>query len=462
MKPVVALIGRPNVGKSTLFNRLTSSRDALVADIPGLTRDRIYGDAGSGKQQFIVIDTGGLSGRKDSVDELMASQARLAIEEADVLFFLVEARPGPMSEDHAIAEQLRRLQKPIWLLVNKAEGLLPEQSAEFFELGLGAPVPISANRGDGVAGLLLQAIPETEPEPDTDGGQCTSIAVIGRPNVGKSSLINKLLGEERLLTFDQPGTTRDSITVPFAYAGRSYELIDTAGIRKRPRISGDIEKFSVVRALQAIEQSNVIVLMIDATQELSEQDLRLLSMVLRHGKALVLAINKWDAVGARQRQEVKDQLDRKLPFLAFARKVFISALQGINLGLLLKAVDQARIAAFSEFSTARLTGLLQRITERNPPPMTGHKRIKLKHAHQGGKNPPIIVIHGNQTNAVPDHYHKYLENAFRELLKLEGTPVNIQFRQSENPYRDKVNQLTDRQLKKKHRQRRFARKKART
>lgn len=457
MKPIVALIGRPNVGKSTLFNRLTSSRDALVANIPGLTRDRIYGDAGTGGQKFTVIDTGGLSGEKDRIDILMASQAQQAIDEADILFFLVEARPGLQHEDREIAAQLRKRQKPVWLLVNKAEGLPPEEFAEFFELGLGDPIPISATRGDGIANLLRNAIPETEPVSEEEGEQ-TSVAIIGRPNVGKSSLINKLLGEERLLTFDQPGTTRDSVAVPFHYADRNFCLIDTAGVRRRGKVNETIEKFSVVKTLRAIEECNVVVLMIDASQDLAEQDLRLLSMALDRGKALVVAINKWDLLSREQRVVFKNNLDWKMPFLDFAAKEYISVFNGTNLGTLLKAVDSARKAAFSEFSPSKLTDLLQRITERNPPPMTGHNRIKLKYAHQGGKNPPLIVIHGNQTDAVPDNYRKYLENAFRELLSLQGSPVRIQFKTAGNPYEGKVNELTDRQLKKKHRHRRFVRK----
>ncbi|MDX1251268.1 MAG: ribosome biogenesis GTPase Der [Gammaproteobacteria bacterium] len=452
MNPVIVLVGRPNVGKSTLFNRLTHSRAALVADQPGLTRDRIYGAGKVGDRPYIVVDTGGLSGERGEMDGLMASQAQLAMEESDVILFLVDGRSGMSAADEMIAGRLRQLGKPVYLVLNKSEGLHAAiAGAEFQALGLGQPWAVSAAHGDGVTRLMdavlatLPAVKEEEAEPGI------KVAVVGRPNVGKSTLVNRILGEERVLAFDQPGTTRDSIYVPYEHAGRRYTLIDTAGVRRRHKVFEAIEKFSVVKTLQAIEDAHVIVLVLDARDGVTDQDASLAGFILESGRALVMAINKWDGLDADQRAHVKREIERKLSFLNFAVRHFISALRGTGVDTLLPAVDRAYQCASQKLSTPQLTRLLADLTVQHAPPLVRGRRIKLRYAHQGGQNPPLIVIHGNQVESVPASYRRYLTNAFRATLKLEGTPLRIEFKGSENPYREKKNVLTPRQIEKRRR-----------
>lgn len=467
MIPVIALVGRPNVGKSTLFNCLTRSRDALVADQPGLTRDRKYGDGRIGDRPYVVVDTGGLSGRGDELDELMARQAELAIQESDVTLFLVDAREGLTAQDELIAAQLRRLGKPVFLVVNKAEGLDEHTAgAEFFALGLGQPHAISAAHGRGIGQLMekvLAALPPA-PEEEAESGEDTGpapirIAFAGRPNVGKSTLINRIVGEERVLAYDLPGTTRDTIEVPFERAGKSYLLIDTAGVRRRSRVAGAVEKFSVIKTLKAIEAANVVIAVLDAREGITEQDAGLVGFAVDSGRSLVVAVNKWDGLSEDQKANVRRELDLKLPFINFAKVHFISALRGTGIGELFKSVDKAYESATRKLPTPQLTRILEQAVERNPPPLVRGRRIKLRYAHQGGHNPPVIVIHGNQTEAVPDVYRRYLTNAFRTALNLTGTPVRLEFRTGENPYADRKNELTPRQLKRRKRLMRFVKRK---
>ncbi len=454
MLPVIALVGRPNVGKSTLFNRLTRSRDALVADQPGLTRDRQYGVGRLGSRPYLVVDTGGISGEKEGVEVLMDRQVRLAIEEADHVFYLVDAREGLAGADEQIAAELRKTGKPITVVANKSESLDRDvAAAEFHALGLGEPVAISAAHGRGVKPLVnqvLDTLPPVEEIPEEEGGG-VQIAVVGRPNVGKSTLINRLLGEERLVAFDKPGTTRDSIRVPFEHQGRSYTLIDTAGVRRRARINEAIEKFSIIKTLQAMEAANVVLLVLDAHQGISEQDATLAGHVVDSGRALVVVINKWDGLQSDERERIKSELERKLPFLSFAEVMFISALHGTGVGHLMKAVDAAYSAAVSDLKTSDLTNILEQAVMEHQPPLARGRRIKLRYAHQGGKNPPIIVIHGNQTDAVPASYQRYLVNRFRKAFKLWGTPVRIEFRTGDNPFKGRRNKLTPRQQHKRRR-----------
>ena len=454
MLPVIALVGRPNVGKSTLFNRLTRSRDALVADQPGLTRDRQYGVGRLGSRPYLVVDTGGISGEKEGVEVLMDRQVRLAIEEADHVFYLVDAREGLAGADEQIAAELRKTGKPITVVANKSESLDRDvAAAEFHALGLGEPVAISAAHGRGVKPLVnqvLDTLPPVEEIPEEEGGG-VQIAVVGRPNVGKSTLINRLLGEERLVAFDKPGTTRDSIRVPFEHQGRSYTLIDTAGVRRRARINEAIEKFSIIKTLQAMEAANVVLLVLDAHQGISEQDATLAGHVVDSGRALVVVINKWDGLQSDERERIKSELERKLPFLSFAEVMFISALHGTGVGHLMKAVDAAYSAAVSDLKTSDLTNILEQAVMEHQPPLARGRRIKLRYAHQGGKNPPIIVIHGNQTDAVPASYQRYLVNRFRKAFKLWGTPVRIEFRTGDNPFKGRRNKLTPRQHHKRRR-----------
>jgi GTP-binding protein len=462
MYPVIALVGRPNVGKSTLFNRLTKSRDALVADQPGLTRDRIYGQGRMGDHPYIVIDTGGLSGNDQGLDGLMAEQARLAIEEASVVLFLVDAREGLTGADQSIARQLRQTNKSVYLVVNKIDGLdIQIASAEFHALGLGEPLPISAAHGEGVTSALetvLSEFPQPE-ETEAEVGQGIKIAIVGRPNVGKSTLVNRMLGEERVLVFDMPGTTRDSIRIPFEREDEKYVLIDTAGVRRRKRIDESIEKFSVVKTLQAIEESNVVIMVLDARGGVSHQDANLLGFILDSGRALVVAVNKWDGLSQDQRQRVKTELDRKLSFLDFAKIHFISALHGTGVGDLFAFVGNAFESASRSLSTSELTRLLESAVAAHQPPLVHGRRIKLRYAHQGGKNPPVIVIHGNQTAAVPKNYQRYLVNSFRSALHLMGTPLRIEFKTGENPYKNKKNPLTKRQIAKRKRLKQYLKKK---
>jgi GTP-binding protein len=447
IKPVIALVGRPNVGKSTLFNQLTRSRDALVADFPGLTRDRKYGTAHFGERAYIVIDTGGLSGEDVGIDVLMQRQAWLAVEEADLVFFMVDARAGLTASDEIVAEQLRRQGKPVQLVVNKVDGVdVTDSLSEFSRLGFGPSQLLAASHGRGIATLMERA-DELLPlqHGDTDGGEEAGgvrVAVVGRPNVGKSTLINRLLGEERVLAFDQPGTTRDSIFIPFEREGRQYTLIDTAGVRRRARVNETIEKFSVVKTLQAMDAAHVVVLVLDAHEGITEQDLHLLGFVIERGRALILAINKWDGMTPEQRDQVKRQIDLRLEFVRFAELHFISALHGSGVGLLMQAVDRAYGAAMRKMSTPELTRELEAALFAHQPPLVNGRRIKLRYAHQGGANPPVIVIHGKQTERLPGAYKRYLENRFREAFRLKGTPVRLEFRTDDNPYEGRYEKLT--------------------
>jgi GTP-binding protein len=463
-KPVVALVGRPNVGKSTLFNRLTRSRSALVADFSGLTRDRHYGEGRVGDKPFICVDTGGFEPvAKDGILHQMARQTQQAIAEADVVIFLVDARAGLNAHDHEIARLLRKLGQRVVLCVNKAEGMLHGSAvAEFHELGLGEPVAISAAHGEGIVNLIEIALKGfgVEPVPedfDADDAEPTAaalkgeddlfvpeepfehrikLAIVGRPNVGKSTLINTLLGEERVIAFDMPGTTRDAIEIEFDRGGKQYTLIDTAGLRKRGKVFEAIEKFSVIKTLQAIEASNVVLLMIDAQHEVSDQDAHIAGFILETGRALVVAINKWDGLDEEQRERIQREFDRKLRFLSFARVHTISALRGQGVNNLLRSVNSAHAAAFAKLSTPKLTRELQAALEQQQPPRRGIFRPKMRYAHQGGQNPPLIIIHGNALDSIPDSYRRYLEGRFRDAFELAGTPLRIEFKSSFNPYAD--------------------------
>ncbi|MGV2864405.1 ribosome biogenesis GTPase Der [Achromobacter sp. ESBL13] len=445
-KPVVALVGRPNVGKSTLFNRLTRSRAALVADFSGLTRDRHYGEGRVGEIPFIAIDTGGFEPvAKDGILLEMARQTRQAIAEADVVVFLVDARAGLNAHDHQIAQLLRKSgQQRVLLAVNKAEGMgLGPAIAEFHELGLGQPFPISAAHGDGIVDLIELALkdlaePPAEDEPFEEGegehDHRIKLAIVGRPNVGKSTLINTLMGEERVIAFDLPGTTRDAIEIDFDRDGRRYTLIDTAGLRKRGKVFEAVEKFSVIKTLQAIEASNVVLLMLDAHTEISEQDAHIAGFVLETGRAVVVAINKWDGLDGEEKERIEREFQRKLRFLSFARMHTISALRGQGIKPLLKSINSAHAAAFAKLSTPKLTRELQAAIEQQQPPRKGIFRPKMRYAHQGGQNPPLVVIHGNALDAIPDSYRRYLETRFRNAFDLAGTPLRIEFKSSHNPY----------------------------
>ena len=442
MKPVLAIVGRPNVGKSTLFNRMTKSRDAIVADFSGLTRDRHYGDGRSGEHAFIVVDTGGFEPDSTSgIVQKMAEQTRQAVAEADAVIFVVDVRSGVTGQDHDIARYLRSVGKKVVLAVNKAEGMQESPLwAEFFELGLGDPMPVSAAHGQGIRSLTDAALAhvvfdEVEEAPPAEGTPIR-LAVAGRPNVGKSTLINTWLGEERLVAFDQPGTTRDAITVPFERQGQKFELIDTAGLRRRGKVFEAIEKFSVIKTLQAIEDANVVVLLLDAEHAITEQDAHLAGHILEAGRAVVVGINKWDAVASEERDQVKRDLDRKMAFLSFAQFHFMSAREGKGVGQLLKSVDLAFAAAMAKLPTPRLTRTLQLAVERQQPPRAGLVRPKLRYAHQGGVNPPLIIIHGTALHQVPDAYRRYLEHFFSDAFQLRGTPLRIQFKVGANPYAD--------------------------
>lgn len=480
--PVVALVGRPNVGKSTLFNRLTRSRAALVADIPGLTRDRHYGTGRVGSRRFIVIDTGGFEPvAKSGIAAEMARQARQAVLEADLVVFVVDGREGMAGRDRDIANELRKTAARVVLAVNKTEGQ-PRATAvaDFWSLGLGDPWAISAAHGDGVADLIETCLPQA-PEPveqwippleseagivdrasvgaESESGPIAAsqsvaqvaatnaadvlattrprrirVAVVGRPNVGKSTLINTLLGEERMIAFDQPGTTRDAVSADFDRGGKSYTLVDTAGVRRRGKVTEVIEKFSVVKTLQAIEDSHVCVLLLDASQDVADQDAHIAGFVLESGRALVVGINKWDLADEHQRDRIKVEMARKLGFLSFARTHFVSAREGKGIGALMRSVNEAHAAAFAKLPTPRLTRALHEAVERQTPPRRGMVRPKLRYAHQGGQNPPIVVIHGNALDRVPDGYRRYLEGWFREKFALQGTPLRIEFRSGTNPY----------------------------
>lgn len=457
MLPVIALIGRPNVGKSTLFNRLTRSRDALVADYPGLTRDRKYGFGKLGPIPYLAIDTGGVAGGEEGVDEVTVDQTIRALQEADAAIIMVDGRSGLTAADEHVAELARRHAKKTWLVVNKAEGLDADvANSEFHALGLGEPIAVSAAHGDRIGALMDDVLssfasPEAGSDDVADDDRELRIAVIGRPNVGKSTLVNRMLGEERLVVFDEPGTTRDSVAVPFERNDRKYVLIDTAGIRRKARVHEVIEKFSIIKALQAIEQAEVVIAVLDAQEGVTEQDVSLLGLVMERGRALVVVANKWDGLSAEQRRKVRDDLERRLPFLDFAERITISALHGTAVGDLLPAVERAFKAAMRDMSTAELTRELEAAVIAHAPPLVRGRRIKLRYAHQGGRNPPVIVIHGNQTDKLPEAFRRYLINRFRKAFKLKGTPVRLAFKKGKNPFAGRRNTLTPRQERKRKR-----------
>jgi GTP-binding protein len=442
VKPTLVLVGRPNVGKSTLFNRLTKTRDALVADFPGLTRDRRYGLGRVAEREFLVVDTAGFDPvAKEGIVHEMAKQAEQAIAEADALLFMVDARNGLTPHDEQIAARLRRAGRPTFLVVNKAEGMnRAVVSAEFHALGLGDPLCISSAHGDNVHALMelvLESFPADEDDDEADE-KGPRVAIVGRPNVGKSTLVNTLIGEERVIAFDMPGTTRDAIEVPFERNGKHYTLIDTAGLRRRGKVFEAVEKFSVIKTLQAVEQANVVVLVLDASQEISDQDAHIGGFVVEAGRALVVAVNKWDSVDDYRRQRIKEDIERKLPFLGFAKFLYVSALKGQGIVPMLKAVDGAYAAAMTKLATPKLTRLLLDATLKQQPPRHSGFRPKMRYAHQGGMNPPIIVVHGSALDHVPASYVRYLERSFLEAFKLQGTPLRIQFKSSHNPFASKV------------------------
>ena len=497
--PVVALVGRPNVGKSTLFNRLTRTRDALVADFPGLTRDRKYGHAHIAGHEFIVIDTGGIDGTEEGVEEKMAEQSLLAIEEADVVLFLVDARAGLTAADIGIANYLRQRQNKTTVLVaNKTDGIdADSHCAEFYQLGLGEIEQIAASQGRGVTQLMeqvlapfaerLESADEIEPTSedaqdewdqalDFDFAESTAlidealedeaeeqdknikIAIVGRPNVGKSTLTNRILGEDRVVVYDLPGTTRDSIYIPMERDGQAYTLIDTAGVRKRGKVHLAVEKFSVIKTLQAIQDANVVLLVIDARENISDQDLSLLGFILNAGRSLVIVVNKWDGLDQDVKERVKSELDRRLDFIDFARVHFISALHGSGVGNLFDSVKEAYTCATQKMTTSMLTRILQMATDEHQPPMVAGRRIKLKYAHPGGYNPPIIVVHGNQMEKLPDSYKRYLSNYYRKSLKIIGSPIRLLFQEGSNPFAGRKNKLTPSQLRKRKRLMKFIKK----
>ncbi|MCJ7451939.1 MAG: ribosome biogenesis GTPase Der [Steroidobacteraceae bacterium] len=454
MLPVVALVGRPNVGKSTIFNCLTRTRDALVADLPGLTRDRKYGYARVGPRPCVVIDTGGLVEVTHGVERLMAEQTLKAVEEADRVLLIVDARAGCVPEDLHVADLLRRGGKTVLVVANKSESLDPEiAGVDFHQLGFGAPVAVSAAHAQGIEELLERALDGIAPDPETSEAETADseeirVAVVGRPNVGKSTLINRLLGEERLVTFDQPGTTRDAVFVPFERDGQRYTLIDTAGVRRRARVSDAVEKFSIVKALQAIDAAHVVIGVLDAHDTIAEQDASLLGLINEQGRALVIAVNKWDGIDPSQRDSIRDGVGLRLDFLAYAPVHYISARHGTGVGDLMGSVRMAFRAAMKELPTKDLNRALEQAVTMHQPPLVRGRRIKLRYAHQGGRNPPIVVIHGNQTQHVPDAYRRYLENHFRQTFRLKGTPMRVEFRTDDNPFSGKRNVLTPRQQRK--------------
>ncbi len=439
MLPTLVLVGRPNVGKSTLFNRLTKTRDALVADLPGLTRDRHYGRGLGASKPYLVVDTGGFEPTaEDGIMVEMAKQTMLAIDEADVIVFIVDGRQGLTPQDKVIADKLRKARCPVHVVVNKTEGMRTSiVSAEFHELALGDPLSISSAHGEGVKDLIeyvLEPFTEVEEEVDSKGNRIPKIAIVGRPNVGKSTLVNALLGEERVIAFDQPGTTRDSITLDLEKDGKHYKLIDTAGVRKRGKVFEAIEKFSVVKTMQAIEEANVAILVVDAKDGITEQDAHVAAYILDSGRALVVAINKWDGLKDDEREWIKREIDRKLQFLDFAKFHYISALRKKGLNELLSSVDGAYKAAMAKLATPQLTRVLLDATTQHQPPVSKGLRPKLRYAHQGGMNPPIVVVHGNHVEGIKDSYKRFLEGTFRKVFKLVGTPLRVEFKQGENPF----------------------------
>ncbi|OJZ17905.1 MAG: ribosome biogenesis GTPase Der [Thiobacillus sp. 65-29] len=464
MLPTLVLVGRPNVGKSTLFNRLTGTRDALVHDMPGLTRDRHYGRGRIGGKPYLVVDTGGLEPvAKDGILAEMARQTLQAIDEADAVIFMVDARSGLTPQDKVIADRLRRAQCPVFLAVNKAEGMnRAVVTAEFHELGLGEPLAISGAHGDGIGDLIAEALapfPEMAEEASEHG--VPKIALVGRPNAGKSTLVNALVGEERVIAFDQPGTTRDSIHVEFERDGKPYILIDTAGVRRKGKVFEAVEKFSVIKTLQAIEDANVVVLVLDARENIAEQDAHLAGFILESGRALVVAVNKWDGLSAERRDDIKREIGRKLAFLDFARFNYISALKGKGLENLLKDVEAAHAAAFIRMTTPKLTRVLEAAVAQHAPPKSGLFRPKPRYAHQGGKNPPVIVLHGNALEGLRDDYKRYLESCFRKAFNLQGTPLRIQVKEDtgRNPFEGKQRgPLTESEATRRRREKRIRRK----
>ncbi|NVK22944.1 MAG: ribosome biogenesis GTPase Der [Kangiellaceae bacterium] len=471
MLPVIALVGRPNVGKSTLFNRLTKSRDALVANLPGLTRDRQYGQAILKGQKFLLVDTGGIAGDEEGIDGLMAQQSLQAMNEANIILFLVDARTGMTAADEFVANHLRRQNKPVILLVNKVDGIHAEAAiADYFSFGFPEVMPIAAAHGRGVNNVVDSIfehlnIPELSDEEieeqrlAREQANGVKLAIIGRPNVGKSTLVNRFLGEDRVVVFDMPGTTRDSIYIEMERRGKNYTLIDTAGVRRRGKVKEAVEKFSVLKTLQAISDCNVAIMVMDAREPITDQDLSLISYIVDAGRSMVIAINKWDGMTEEDREDVKTEIDRRLGFIDFARLHFISALHGSNVGHLWESVDEAWDSAQVEMSAAKLTRELEVAVERHPPPTVRSRRVKLRYAHPGGHNPPIIVIHGNQCSKLPDSYKRYLINFFRNKLNLIGTPIRLEFKEGDNPFKDRKNEITRRQrLKRKRAIKKFGKK----
>ncbi len=437
MIPVIALVGKPNVGKSTLFNRLTRSRDALVANFSGLTRDRKYGRGEMFDRRFIVIDTGGISGEEIGIDMKMAQQSLRAINEADIVLFMVDCREGITSADYLIANKLRRRNAAVYLVANKIDGLDPAAAlVDFYELGFPEIFPTTASQGRGIRAIMEVVLKRFDSNSvvGEDLGNSIKVGIVGRPNVGKSTLVNRMLGEERVVVFDQPGTTRDSIFIEYERNGQRYTLIDTAGVRKRKNIKLAIEKFSIVKTLQSIDASNVALVIVDAHEGLVEQDLHLVGSVIDAGRGVVVVINKWDGLSPNQRQDVKTEIERRLRFADFAKVHFVSALHGSGVGKLYESIKTAYLSATLSLSAAKLTSILEGAVETHQPPMIHGRRIKLRFAHSGGRNPPVIIIHGNQTESVPAHYARYLERFFRRELGLKGTPVKVEFRTGENPY----------------------------
>lgn len=467
MLPVVAIVGRPNVGKSTLFNALTRTRDALVADIPGVTRDRQYGISDVGDRPCVLVDTGGLVGQAEGIDYLTAQQVHQAIEESQLVLFVVSAREGLTSEDEEIGQLLRQHNRPVLLVGNKTDGTDPDVAlAEFAALGMGSALAVAASHRQGVTSLMEEAVnilPLPE-EDEVDSGQDEErlrLAIVGRPNVGKSTLVNRMLGEERVMAFDLPGTTRDSISTFMEHGGVKYELIDTAGVRRRARVTDMVEKFSVIKALQAIDRAHVVILMLDASEGLTDQDTTLLGHILQQGRALVIALNKWDGMEEYDRKQVLSEMDRRLQFVPWARQIRLSALHGSGLKELIKAVREAWRSATIDMPTPELTRVLLKAFEAHQPAMSQGRTSRLRFAHAGGNLPPRIIIHGNRTDAIQPSYKRYLENVFIRHFKLRGTPLQIEFRSGDNPYKNKKNKLTDRQLAKRKRLKKFTKRKSR-